>query len=162
MRTKQGNLALLNDPVAQQLFQSTTIPKLAYNWTDGTPRVVPVGCYWDGQAILIWSAPTAPKVAALRQNPTVALTIDRNEWPVKVLLVRGTVRVTLETSDTPEYLVMTQRYFGVDQGHMMVEQYRAMFAQHARITLHPEWVGIIDMETRFPSAFEQAMSSQYQ
>ena len=158
MPTKQGDRALLNDPVAQQLFQSTNRPKLAYNWTDGTPRVIPVECYWDGQEILIWSAPAAPKVRALRQNPTVALTIDRSEWPVNVLMVRGTVRVTMEASDTPEYLVMAQHYQGQEQGRAWVEQYTGMFPQHARIALRPEWVGIIDMETRFPSAIEQAMS----
>ena len=161
MPTKQGSLALLNDPVAQQLFQSTNIPKLAYNWIDGTPRVVPIECYWNGQEILIWSASAAPKLKALRQNPTVALTIDRSEWPVKVLLVRGTVRVTMEASDTPEYLVMSQHYQGPEQGRAWVEQYKGLFSQHARITLRPEWVGIIDMETRFPSAIERAMKSHY-
>ncbi len=150
-----------NDPVAQQLFQSTNRPKLAYNWTDGTPRVIPVECYWDGQEILIWSAPAAPKVKALRQNPTVALTIDRSEWPVNVLMVRGTARVTMEASDTPEYLVMAQHYQGQEQGRAWVEQYTGMFPQQARIALRPEWVGIIDMETRFPSAIEQAMSEHY-
>ena len=161
MPTKQGDIALINHPVAQQLFQSTNRPKFAYNWTDGTPRVVPITCYWDGQEILIWSAPAAPKLKALRQNPTVALTIDRSEWPVQVLMVRGTVRVTMEASDTPEYLVMSQQYMGVEGGRAWVEQYRGMFAQHARITLRPEWVGVIDMETRFPSAIERAMESQY-
>lgn len=158
MPTKQGDLTLLHDPIAQQLFQSVNRPKLAYCWTDGTPRVVPIACYWDGQEILIWSAPNAPKVKALRQNPAVALTIDRSEWPVHVLMVRGTVRVTMEATDTPEYLVMSQHYLGPGGGSAWVEQYRAMFVQHARIALRPEWAGIIDMETRFPSAIERAMS----
>jgi len=89
------------------------------------------------------------------------LTIDRSEWPVNVLMVRGTVRVTMEASDTPEYLVMAQHYQGQEQGRAWVEQYTGMFPQHARIALRPEWVGIIDMETRFPSAIEQAMSEHY-
>lgn len=42
MPTKQGSLALLNDPVAQRLLQSTNPARLAYVWKDGTPRVVPI------------------------------------------------------------------------------------------------------------------------
>ncbi len=36
MPTKQGDLELLNDPVAQELLQSIMPERLAYNWTDGT------------------------------------------------------------------------------------------------------------------------------
>ena len=32
MPTKQGNVALLNDPVAQELLKSTVPARLAYNW----------------------------------------------------------------------------------------------------------------------------------
>ena len=36
MAGHQGDLALLNDPVAQALLQSTIQARLAYSWTDGT------------------------------------------------------------------------------------------------------------------------------
>jgi hypothetical protein len=39
MPAKQGDLALLNDPVAQELLHSTIPARLAYVWRDGTPRV---------------------------------------------------------------------------------------------------------------------------
>jgi hypothetical protein len=39
MAGHQGDLALLNDPIAQALLQSTIPARLAYSWTDGTPRV---------------------------------------------------------------------------------------------------------------------------
>ena len=42
MPTKQGELALLNDPVARDLLASQALARVAYNWTDGTPRVVPI------------------------------------------------------------------------------------------------------------------------
>ena len=38
----QGDIALLNDPVARRLLNSTIPARLAYSWTDGTPRVVPI------------------------------------------------------------------------------------------------------------------------
>ncbi len=40
--TAQGDLALLEHPVAQQLLASRELARLAYTWTDGTPRVVPI------------------------------------------------------------------------------------------------------------------------
>jgi len=46
MATQQGDLALLDDPVAQELLRSTNLAKLAYVWTDGTPRVVPIWFEW--------------------------------------------------------------------------------------------------------------------
>ena len=41
MSTPQGDLALLEDPIAQNLLNGQTVMRLAYTWTDGTPRVVP-------------------------------------------------------------------------------------------------------------------------
>ena len=51
MPSKQGDLALLETPVAQQLLQSKIPARLAYNWTDGTPRVVPIWFVWNGREI---------------------------------------------------------------------------------------------------------------
>jgi hypothetical protein len=35
-----------------------------------------------------------------------------------------------------------------------------MFQQMSRITITPEWVGILDFEQRFPSAIEAAMGGR--
>lgn len=52
----------------------------------------------------------------------------------------------------PEYAAAARRYFGAEQGRAWVEQIGRMTARFSRIAVRPEWVGIIDMETRFPSA----------
>ena len=93
MATKQGSVTLLNDPVAQKLLQSAIPARIAYSWTDGTPRVVPVWFHWNGAQIVLAGPPTAPKMKVLEQNSKVALTIDDKEWPYKILLVRGTVQM---------------------------------------------------------------------
>ena len=49
MAGQQGDLALLNDPIAQALLRSTIPARLAYSWTDGTPRVVPIWFHWTGE-----------------------------------------------------------------------------------------------------------------
>ena len=38
---KQGDLSILNEPTAMELLASAVPARLAYNWSDGTPRVIP-------------------------------------------------------------------------------------------------------------------------
>ena len=158
MATKQGDIALLTDPIAKELLQSTIPARLAYVWSDGTPRVIPIWFHWNGKHIVLGTPLTAPKMKALINNPKVALTIDTNSWPHKVLQIRGTAQIETVDGVVPEYAAAAQRYFGKDQGQTWVEQVKKMFPRMARITVSPEWVSIIDFEKRFPSAIEAAMS----
>ncbi len=160
MPSQQGDLALLNAPVAQELLQSTIPARLAYVSRDGTPRVVPIWFHWTGAVFVLGTPLTAPKVKTLQANPKVALTIDGNTFPYKVLQVRGTVQVETVDGVVPEYAIAAERYFGIEQGKAWVEQVRGMFSQMARIVVQPEWVGILDFEQRFPSAIEAAMSGE--
>jgi hypothetical protein len=89
---------------------------------------------------------------ALAKNPKVALTIDDNNFPHKVLLVRGTARLQSVDGVVPEYAAAAERYFGAEQGKAWVEQLRGMIPSMVRITVSPEWVGLLDFQTRFPSA----------
>ena len=41
-----------------------------------------------------------------------------------------------------------------------MEGVRQMSSQMVRITGRPEWVSVLDFETRFPSVIEAAMSGQ--
>jgi hypothetical protein len=92
----------------------------------------------------------APKLRALRENPDVALTIDDNTFPHKVLLVRGRAEVEMKDDVVDEYAQAAERYFGPDQGQAWVQQLTGK--PMARIAVTPTWVGILDFETRFPSA----------
>jgi hypothetical protein len=58
----------------------------------------------------------------------------------------------------PEYATAAQRYLGEAQGRAWVEQVRTLFPGMARMAVRPDWVGILDFETRFPSAIAAAMS----
>lgn len=156
MRTK--NLDLLNHPVAQQLLHSKNMARLAYTWVDGTPRVVPLWFQWDGTNILMWTPPTAPKVKALSANPTVAVTIDRNEWPAHILLVRGTAHLSTVPTDAPSYVTMTERYLGAEGSRGWVAQYRQMFPETVQIAIQPSWADVIDMQTRLPSAIARVVA----
>ena len=110
MAPEQGELALLDDPVAQELLHSTNLARLAYTWRDGTPRVIPIWFHWDGETIVLGSPPNAPKVDVLPTNSKVALTIDRDEWPYHALLIRGTADVETIEDVTPEYAASAERF----------------------------------------------------
>ena len=159
MPTKHGSLALLNDPLAQDLLQSTSPARLAYVWRDGTPRVVPIWFHWNGKEIVLGTPAKAPKVSALAPGARVALSIDSNTWPYKVLQIRGTAQVETITGAPPEYALAAERYFGTDQGREWVKQFEGLFSHMVRIAVKPEWVGVLDFEKRFPSAIEAAIAS---
>ena len=144
--------ALLQDPIAQSLLQSTIPARLAYTWLDGSPRVVPICFHWTGTDFVLGTPPKAPKLRALVRDPRVALTIDGNDFPYPVLLVRGTARVEYLDDIVPEYVLATERYLGEEQGRAWVEQLRGMVSGMARISIAPDTVRILDFQTRFPSA----------
>jgi hypothetical protein len=152
MPVKQGDLELLQSPIAQELLQSTIPARMAYIATDGTPRVVPIWFHWNGRDFVMATPPKAPKLKALAKHSKVALTIDDNSFPHKVLLVRGTARLKAVDGIVPEYAAAAERYFGADQGKAWVKQLRGMISSMVQITITPEWVGLLDFKTRFPSA----------
>jgi len=157
MAVAQGDLALLDDPIAQELLHSTIPARLAYTWSDGTPRVVPIWFHWTGEEVVMVSPSDAPKVRALQVNPAVSLTIDSGTWPYKVLLLRGSAEVEIVEGISPEYGAAARRYFGEEQGVAWTDQVSQMLPRTARIAVRPEWVGILDFQTRFPESLAKRM-----
>jgi PPOX class probable F420-dependent enzyme len=157
--TKQGSTSLMHDPVAVTLLESTTPAHLAYVGRDGTPRDIPIWVHWDGTQIVMGTGATALKVRDLQLSPNVAITIDSDGFPYKVLQVRGTATVEIIDGIVPEYAKAASRYFGPEQGAAWVAQYGALFPQMARIAVTPTWVGVLDFEQRFPHAIEAAMAA---
>ena len=157
MSTKQGDVSLIQDPVAQQLLQSKSPAHLAYTWRDGTPRVVPIGFYWNGQEIVLATTTDAPKTKVLKNGSKVAITIDHNSSPPKILLIRGTVRVDTVEGIAPEYAAMIRRTMSEEEGQALLKEATRLYPRMTRIFIHPDWVGILDFETRLPSAVERAI-----
>jgi nitroimidazol reductase NimA-like FMN-containing flavoprotein (pyridoxamine 5'-phosphate oxidase superfamily) len=77
----------LGHPGAQELLRSGPPARLAYNGHDGFPRVIPIGFYWNGERIVVCTAPTSPKVRALASRPQVALTIGTGSVPTAVAML---------------------------------------------------------------------------
>jgi len=152
MPVKQGDLGLLQHPASQELLSSKIPARLAYVWTDGSPRVIPIWFHWNGKEIVMGTPPKAPKLKALAKDPRVSLTIDDNVFPHKVLLIRGTARLEPVNGVVPEYALAAERYFGPEQGKAWVAQMGKMVQSMVRVTITPTWVGLLDFQTRFPSA----------
>src|ERR1700749_2250667 len=87
----------------EEILRTATLARLAYDGIDGTPRVIPIGFLWTGEAVVVATHPTAPKFAALRARPRVALTIDTPS-PARSLLLRGEADIEVFAGPVPEYL----------------------------------------------------------
>jgi PPOX class probable F420-dependent enzyme len=151
MPVKQGDLELLQNPISQELLHSKIPARLAYIAPDGTPRVVPIWFHWNDRELVMGTHPKALKLRALARNSKVAVTIDDNTFPHKVLLIRGTARLQEVAGVVPEYALAAERYLGPEQGKAWVKQFGTMTLSMGRIAITPEWVGLLDFQTRLPA-----------
>lgn len=100
---------ILNRPLSHEL-PARDLARLAYTALDGTPRAIPIGIHWNGTEIVMCTSTNAPKPPALRRSPAVALTIDTESHPPKVLLLRGTVELDYVDGIPDEYLQWNGTY----------------------------------------------------
>ena len=157
MPSKQGDVGLLQEAVAQELLQSKSPAHLAYVWRDGTPRVVPIGFHWNGQEIVMATATDAPKTKVLKNGAKVAITIEHDSSPPKILSIRGTVRTDTVEGLAPEYVAMIHRTMSEQDAEALLKEAARLYPRMTRFFIHPDWVGILDFETRLPSAVERAI-----
>src|SRR5215218_3967935 len=119
---------VLNRPISQELL-ARDLTRLAYVAKDGAPRCVPIGFTWNGSEIVMCTAKNAPKLTALRHNPAVALTIDTEVHPPRILLIRGRAEWEAEV--------------------------RSLYDGMVRVVVTPTWAKLIDFEITLPSAVEE-------
>jgi hypothetical protein len=131
---------------AQDLLGSASMAHLAYTGTDGAPRVVPVAFFWTGTQVVISTATTAPKVAALTARPEVALSIDAGGSPgdARALSIRGRASVEIVDGVVPEYLSVARKSMDADAAAEFERAVRAMYPRMARIAITPEWARYYD------------------
>jgi nitroimidazol reductase NimA-like FMN-containing flavoprotein (pyridoxamine 5'-phosphate oxidase superfamily) len=131
---------------AQELLASTSAAHLAYVGRDGTPRVIAVGFFWTGDQVVISSATTSPKVAALSARPDVALTIDAGDTPdqARALSIRGRASVEIVDGVVEEYLAAARKTMDTEAAAEFEQNVREMYEQMARIVITPHWVRYYD------------------
>ncbi|WP_454778221.1 pyridoxamine 5'-phosphate oxidase family protein [Georgenia muralis] len=146
---------ILNRPLGQELL-ARDLARLAYVAEDGTPRVVPIGFTWNGAEVVMCTTPNAPKLRALRRNPSVALTIDTEVHPPKILLIRGRAELDHVDGIPEEYLQMNGTYeMTAEQRVEWEAEVRSLYDSMVRIVVTPTWAKLIDFETTLPSAVEE-------
>jgi nitroimidazol reductase NimA-like FMN-containing flavoprotein (pyridoxamine 5'-phosphate oxidase superfamily) len=152
---------VLNLPISQELL-ARDITRLAYVAKDGTPRNVPIAFAWNGTTIVMCTATNAPKLRALSVNPMVALTIDTEVHPPKILLVRGTAELDHVDGIPDEYLQATTTYEMTPEQRVEWEAgVRSLYHDGmVRIVVTPTWAKLIDFETTLPSAVAELLEQQ--
>lgn len=151
---------ILAKPYAQQLLNGPEPARLAYDGLDGDPRVIPIGFWTEGDRILMATVPRSAKVAALRKNPKVAITIDQGAFPPKVLLIRGAAAVETVDGIPDGYLTAGRKVMSGDQYDGWVAGVRALYDDMVVITVTPSWVKLLDFETTIPSAVQQLIEEK--
>ncbi|GAB3426288.1 pyridoxamine 5'-phosphate oxidase family protein [Flindersiella endophytica] len=152
---------VLNRPISQELL-ARDLTRLAYVAKDGTPRNVPIGFAWNGAEIVMCTAKNAPKLRALDANPMVALTIDTEVHPPKILLIRGRAELDYVDGIPDEYLEANTTYQMTPEQRVEWEAgVRSLYSDGmVRIVVTPTWAKLIDFETTLPSAVEELVRQQ--
>ncbi|MFB4314271.1 pyridoxamine 5'-phosphate oxidase family protein [Actinomadura sp. 21ATH] len=146
---------ILNRPLSRELLDRD-LTRLAYVAEDGTPRAIPIGFTWNGTEIVMCTSTNAPKLRSLRANPMVALTIDTEVHPPKILLVRGRAELDRVEGIPDEYLQMNGSYQMTPEQRVEWEaEVRSLYDGMVRIVVTPTWAKLIDFETTLPSAVEE-------
>jgi hypothetical protein len=119
-------------------------------WSDGCQGVVGrakavlharkwFGFYWTGSQVIISTATTSPKVAALSARPDVAVSIDAGDTPggARALSVRGRASVEIVDGVVEEYLAMARISMEPEAAAEFEQNVRGKYEQMARIAITP-------------------------
>ncbi len=159
---KQNEIAeILRRPLSKDLL-ARPLMRMAYVALDGTPRCIPTGFSWNGTTLVTCTPKNGPKLEHLRANPAVSVTIDTEEHPPKILLIRGTADLDYRDDIPEEFVGMN------NASHMTPEQrveweagVRGLYVDGmVRIVITPTWAKLIDFETTLPQAVAELIQQQ--
>ena len=151
---------VLDRPLSRELL-ARDLTRLAYVAKDGTPRSIPIAFTFNGTQIVLCTTKNAPKLHALRANPMVALTIDTEVHPPKMLLLRGRAELDVVDGIPAEYLTMNGSYEMTPEQRVEWEaEVRSLYNGMVRIVVTPTWAKLIDFETTLPSAVEELVQQR--
>jgi hypothetical protein len=152
--------AILTRPTSQELL-ARDILRMAYVAEDGSPRNIPIAFTWNGSQIVVCTTKNAPKLPSLRHSPEVALTIDTEVHPPKILLIRGRAELDMVDGIPEEFLQMNGSYEMTPEQRVEWEaEVRSLYDGMVRIVITPTWVKLIDFETTLPTAIEQLVQQR--
>ena len=146
---------ILSRPLSLQML-ARDLTRLAYIGTDGTPRAIPIAFTWNGAQVVMCTPKNAPKLPALRANPSVALTVDTEVHPPTILLLRGRAELDEVDGIPEEFLSMNGTYSMTPEQRVEWEaEVRSLYDGMVRILVTPTWAKLIDFEETLPTAVEE-------
>jgi len=147
---------VLGRPVSEELLKRD-VGRLAFVAKDDTPRVIPIGIFWNGSEIVMCTSKNARKLKALQRNPAVALTIDTEVHPPDVLLLRGMAELDPVDGIPDEYLQASGTYrMTPEQRQEFEAEIKSLYVDGmVRIVVRPTWAKLIDFETTLPEAIQE-------
>lgn len=101
------------------------------------PRVSPIAFHFDGSRFVLGTIDFSAKVRAIQANPAVALTVDTDDQPPLVLMVRGTAEVSFVDGVLPEYLEANRKMFSAAAFPAFEAEVRRLYDRMARIDITP-------------------------
>jgi hypothetical protein len=128
---------------AGEILRTSALLRIAYDGVDGTPRVVPMGFLWTGEAAVVATHPSSPKFEAIRARPRVALTIDVPN-PPRALLLRGEAEIDIVDGPVPEYLEAAAKSMGGEELAAFERSCHETYDTMARISVVPDWARYFD------------------
>jgi hypothetical protein len=145
---------ILKKPISQEML-NRDLARLAYV-ANGTPRVVPIAFTWNGTEVVMCTTTNAPKLASLRRNPAVALTIDTEVHPPTILLLRGEAVLDEVDGIPDEYVQMNGTYGMTPEQRVEWEaEVRSLYDSMVRIVVKPTWAKLIDFHETLPTPVEE-------
>jgi PPOX class probable F420-dependent enzyme len=105
-----------NDERQRFLAEGTRTGKLATVRADGRPHVAPVWFVLDGDDLVFTTGAKSVKGRAIRRDPRVALSVDREEPLYDYVIVEGTATVSEDLDALLEWATrIAARYMGEDK-----------------------------------------------
>ena len=158
--TTQMDAAELKDELdaGEEILRTATLARLAYDGIDGTPRVIPIGFLWTGDAVVVATHPTVTEVRRAARPARVALTIDTPS-PARSLLLRGDAEIEVVDGVVPEYLEAAAKSMEGEELAAFERSCRETYDVMARISVTPDWARYFDFSAgRFPGFLRELTS----
>ena len=143
----------LESAFARRVLTSSIPARLSFVRPDGRPDVLPIWFLWRAGQLIMCSQAGAYKVAALQQNPAVAISIDSDSPPYESVRLRGVAEIELVDGIPQEYIDCAHRYYGEEKGDAWIAFVAPITQQMARIAVTPNWAEVWDFRARFPDLF---------
>jgi len=119
----------------EDFLSESNIARIATVKPDGSPHVTPVWCLWENNQLLILIMKGSVKESNIKQKKKVAVTVDSNTAPNKVVIIEATAKIE-ELREEIERRIC-QRYLKKENLDEYLELSHGYYPQ-ILIRIHPE------------------------